>query len=69
MRSQEEEREQESGQRLVNDAITSSGVDFSERFFRGLTLVLMQGSQELHGAQWPQTQSTAGGSGSVAPLK
>lgn len=37
--------------------------------FRGLTLVLVQGSQELHGAQRLQTQSTAGGSGSSTPLK
>lgn len=39
------------------------------RGFRGLTLVLVQGSQELHGAQRPQTQSTAGGSGNSTPLK
>lgn len=46
---------------------------YSNRFysgtFHGLTLVLVQGSQDLHGAQRLQTQSTAGGSGSSTPLK
>lgn len=37
--------------------------------FGGLTLVLVQGSQDLHGAQRLHTQSTAGGSGSSTPLK
>lgn len=39
------------------------------KVFCGLTLVLVQGSQELHWDQRLQTQFTAGGSGSSRPLE